>query len=318
VTVNPVPVATTTPASTQTLCQGDSVVLNANTGTGLGYQWKLNGSNINGATTTQYVANATGSYSVVTTNGFNCSSTSTAVPVTVNPTPLSNITYSSPITFCQGGAVVLSCTSGAGYSYQWYSDGNPITLANSTSQIISTTGAITVKVTNGFNCSSTSQSVPVLVHALPNPTVTRNGFTLTTDPYVSYQWYFNSNPISGANNRQYSSTQNGAYYVSVTDTNGCYNLSSVEFINNIGVGVANVPGKVEGIRIFPNPTHQYVNIEAPVKVDVMIRDLQGRTVLNQKDAKQIDLGQIADGVYMMLILDENGKLIQTEKLFKAE
>jgi hypothetical protein len=50
--------ATITPGGPLTFCSGGSVVLTANSGTGLTYQWKNNGSNISGATSVSYTANA--------------------------------------------------------------------------------------------------------------------------------------------------------------------------------------------------------------------------------------------------------------------
>jgi hypothetical protein len=97
-------------------------VLNANTGTGLSYQWKLNGTNITGATSSSYTANASGSYTVVVTNASTCSSTSTATVVTVNTLPTATITPATATTFCQGGSVVLNANTGTGLTYQWFNN----------------------------------------------------------------------------------------------------------------------------------------------------------------------------------------------------
>jgi hypothetical protein len=61
-----------------------------------------------------------------------------------------------------------------------------------------------------------------------------------------------------------------------------------------------------------------VYIDAPVRVNIAIRDLSGRVVLKQEDAREVNLDGIADGVYMILVSDREGRLIKTEKLFKSE
>ncbi len=76
-----------TPAGPTSFCAGGSVLLNANTGAGLSYQWKLNTATISGATNVSYTATASGSYNVVVTNSGGCSNTSAATIVTVNPLP---------------------------------------------------------------------------------------------------------------------------------------------------------------------------------------------------------------------------------------
>ena len=43
--------------------------------------------------------------------------------VTVNSAPLATITPSGPLTFPQGGNVILNATTGTGYTYQWKKDG---------------------------------------------------------------------------------------------------------------------------------------------------------------------------------------------------
>ncbi|PZF73096.1 GEVED domain-containing protein [Taibaiella soli] len=320
ITVNPAPVATATALGNTTVCQGDTVWLNSNVVSGLTYQWNINGNPIPGATTTAYGATSTGLFTVTTNNG-NCSTTSTGISVTVNAKPTSTIAYTTPITFCEGGAVVLTGISGGGIAggvtYQWNNNAAPVPGATDNYLIANQTGNYSVLITNAAGCSATSAQVLVVVNPLPQPVITQSGSILSTvGSYASYQWYFNSQPINGATSQSYNVTQNGAYFVRVTDVNGCTNYSSVTFFNN--VGVPNVSVAASDIKIYPNPAHQIVNIDAPVKVNVMIRDLQGRVILTQKDVKRVDLGDIASGVYMIMVLDEDGQLLKMEKLFKSE
>lgn len=317
--VNPLPSATATGTSPLTVCAGDSVSMSANTGTGLTYQWQKNGTNITAANNVMFKAYQSGNYTVVVTNTNNCSATSAPIAVTVNPLPMSVISYTSPITFCEGGAVVFtSADTSTNLSFQWSLNGTPISGANSYSDIAYQPGSYTVKVTNGYGCSSSSQPVTVVVNPLPSPTITRNGNgSFTSNPgYATYQWYYNGQAISGANGDSIMPNQNGLYWVSVSDGNGCINTSPSMFVNN--VGVASVLVNAEAIRLFPNPTQQFVYVDAPVKVDVMVRDLQGRVVMTQKEAKKIDLSPMANGVYMFMVLDENGSLVKVEKVFKSE
>lgn len=83
VTVNPKPKAD----FTQGACSGGAVLL-TRTGTpttGVTYKWKLNGSNIAGATNAAYSATVTGSYKVeVTITATGCKKTSAAQTVTIN------------------------------------------------------------------------------------------------------------------------------------------------------------------------------------------------------------------------------------------
>src|SRR6185295_3507941 len=70
------PPATITPQGNLNICVTRSVVLQANSETGLTYQWKKGSSNISGATNIQYTATSAGTYYVTVTNNNSCSSTS--------------------------------------------------------------------------------------------------------------------------------------------------------------------------------------------------------------------------------------------------
>ncbi|MEO8150604.1 MAG: SBBP repeat-containing protein [Bacteroidia bacterium] len=84
VTVKAAPTATITASGPLTFCAGDSVVLNANTGTGLTYKWKKGTATLSGATLASYTAKTAATYKVVVTNSNGCSKTSAGKTVVIN------------------------------------------------------------------------------------------------------------------------------------------------------------------------------------------------------------------------------------------
>jgi hypothetical protein len=114
VTVNTLPTATITSATATTFCQGGGVVLNANTGAGLSYQWFNNGTAISGSTSSTYTANESGSYTVVVTNTTTCSSTSNSIDVATVP----NLDYFADADadgFGDAATLVSTCVQPQGY-----------------------------------------------------------------------------------------------------------------------------------------------------------------------------------------------------------
>jgi len=251
VTVNPLPTATITPATATTFCQGGSVVLNANTGTGLSYQWRLNGTNISGATGVSYTANSSGSYTVVVTNASGCSATSTTTVVTVNALPTATITPANTTTFCQGGSVVLNANTGTGLTYQWRLNGTIITGATSASYTANASGSYTVVVTNASGCSATSTTTVVTVNALPTATITPattttfcQGGSVVLNANIgtglSYQWRLNGTNITGATSSSYIANTSGSYTVVVTNASTCSTTSTATVVTVIALPTATI------------------------------------------------------------------------------
>jgi hypothetical protein len=233
VTVNPIPATPTiTPDGPTTFCTGGSVTLTSSSATG--NQWLLNGSPIGGATGQQYIATATGAYTVTVTTSGCTSAASSATNVTVNPIPATpTITPDGPTTFCTGSSVTLTSSSASGN--QWLLDGNPIGGATGQQYIATATGAYTVTVTTSGCTSAASSATNVTVNPIPaTPTITPDGpttfctggsVTLTSSSASGNQWSLNGSPIGGATGQQYVATATGAYTVSVT-TSGCTSAAS--------------------------------------------------------------------------------------------
>jgi len=207
VTVNPLPQATITAGGPTSFCAGGSVTLTASAGASV--RWS------NGATMQSISVTASGSFSVTVTDANGCSATSSPVAVAVD-TPSAAITVSGPTTFCAGGSVVLTASSGA--AYLW-SNG-----ATTQSITVGASGAYSVTVTDAGGCSATSAPAAVTVNPLPSPVITASGptafcagglVTLTSSAAASYAW------STGATTRSIVVTASGTVSVTVTDANGC-------------------------------------------------------------------------------------------------
>ncbi|MBK9733290.1 MAG: T9SS type A sorting domain-containing protein [Chitinophagaceae bacterium] len=84
VTVYKKPEAIITPQGPTTFCIGESVVLQANTGSGYTYKWKKGSDFISGATESSYTATEQSNYKVEVSNANGCSKLSDNTAVTVN------------------------------------------------------------------------------------------------------------------------------------------------------------------------------------------------------------------------------------------
>lgn len=85
ISVNNLPKAKVTPAGTVQICEGDTTLLTANSGNNLSYQWKKDGVDIQGATTSAYNATTAGKYKVTVTK-TNTGCTKTSKTTTINVT----------------------------------------------------------------------------------------------------------------------------------------------------------------------------------------------------------------------------------------
>jgi Bacterial Ig-like domain (group 3)/BNR repeat-like domain/Carboxypeptidase regulatory-like domain len=228
VNVTAIDMPTITPGGPTTFCEGSSVTLTSSSASG--NQWYLNNNPIGGATGQQYIATASGDYTV-TANSCN---SSVATTVTVNPIPATpTITPGGPTTFCEGGSVTLTSSSASGN--QWYLDGNPIGGATNQTYVATGAGGYTVTDTSSGCSSEPSTTTTVTVNPTPTtPTITPEGpttfctggsVTLTSSSASGNQWYLNGNPIGGATNQAYLATAAGNYTNTVT-ASGCISSPS--------------------------------------------------------------------------------------------
>ncbi len=226
-----------TAAGATTFCTGGSVVLKANTAKSYTYKWYNGASLITGATSATYTATTTGSYTVAVTATGSCTTTSPVIAVTVG-SGTATITAGGPTTFCQGGSVVLTASTGT--AYKWMLGGSAVSgatnatytanTAGTATYTANTAGTYTVEVTNAGGCKATSTGTTVTVNTPPTATITAGGPTifcqggnvvLTASTGTAYKWMLGGSAVSGATNATYTVNATGSYTVEVTNASNC-------------------------------------------------------------------------------------------------
>jgi len=265
-----------------TFCNGDSLLLGTNSNY-TSYQWQRNGVNIPGAITNDYLTHIGGIFRVIITTSL-CTSSSAPVNVVVYPLPFDSLILNGPPVICSGmGNYLLSAFSVTGQTYQWYKYGLIIYGATGAQYAATNPGSYNVEISSAQGCSIFTASVNVSTAVSPVPLINEQGLTLQTGTYVTYQWYLNNALIPGATNSSYPISQNGAYTVSVTDSNGCSGMSVKYVISN--VGVSNVSTIAGDISVYPNPATSIVYFKAPLKINVSILDLRSKIILQKRKCK---------------------------------
>jgi hypothetical protein len=87
---------------------------------------------------------------------------------------------------------------------------------------------------------------------------------------------------------------------------------------NFTYGTVGIEGlsKKENIKLYPNPVDNVVNISAPAPVNAMLLSMDGKIIMEERNAQTLDLSSVATGVYTVKISDENSGVVKVERLVK--
>lgn len=270
VNANLAPSLNITASTGNTICSGTSVTFSSsatNGGTSPSYQWKKNGINIAGATSSSYTSNALINNDVITcvlTSSLPCPTPATvnsnSIAMTVNPIiiPTISVSANNGDTICSGNTVTFSTTitnGGNAPAYQWKKNGTNITGANNATygtSMITNGNVFSCVLTSSATCAilANSNNATMTVVNSANPTVTISsspGDTICSGSSVSfsssafytggtpsYQWKKNGINITGATNASYTTTfaSNGDVYKCViTSSLSCANPATVNSNN---------------------------------------------------------------------------------------
>ncbi|MEI7725131.1 MAG: T9SS type A sorting domain-containing protein [Bacteroidota bacterium] len=335
--VNPLPAAAGTITGTNALCAGTNgvayscgSVMNATS-----YTWTLPaGATIaTGAGTTSITVNfgsaaIPGNITVSGTNSCGNGTPSPAFAVAVSPLPAPAGAITGPASVCAGSTGVaysVPAISNA-TSYVWTVPvGATITSGATTRNIVVSfgttagSGTFTVKGTNSCGSGTVSPGLNVTINAIPAaPVITATGNLLTSSASTGNQWYYEGTAITGATGQTYTVTGNTGFYWCVVTLNGC----SSPISNKVWVVITGV-GELSASRInvypVPNDGRFTVSITSPAAetYSIQVFDQVGRRIYEISDLqvngtveKQIDLRPVAGGVYSVVIMNRDRKVVK--------
>ncbi|MCB9274756.1 MAG: gliding motility-associated C-terminal domain-containing protein [Lewinellaceae bacterium] len=225
-------------------CQGSSTALSATPGFAA-YQWS------NGLQTPAINVTAPGTYGLVVTNSFGCTSQQ-AVATTQIPQPQADA-GSVQVINCYNQEVAIGgqgSSQGNNIQYQWQGPGITPSNANQQFPTVDVPGVYTLTVVQSvLGCASNPATVTVsdntnapvvLLEALDvldctTSTAVIDGTSSASGNAIVYQWYDgNLNLIGGATTSSLEVGEAGQYYLLVADTiSGCSAMDSIQVNEDI-------------------------------------------------------------------------------------
>ena len=239
------------------------------------------------------------------------------------PNPV--LTPAGNASICEGESIFIHTDSTTNLQYIWYR--NDIIIADATNHWLdaSEEGTYYVEIFNACSTDSfPSNTINITANPLPAISLTLDGtlLTATQDVDYSYTWYKDGIDLMlDESTYEYTATENGVYYVMVTDENGCTNTSNSQEVSSIS-GLDNI---LEKLDIFPNPTNEkvFIVLKGNYRIKrITVFRMAGEIIYdetmqsqNTEEEIELDLYDQNAGLYMIRILTNTGplyfKLIKT-------
>lgn len=219
------------------LCSGQTYPLETKRIENYKYQWVKNGTDIPNATQNTYNATLPGIYEVKVSNCENYYELSKQVKINQIALPTVKLT-TSKTAYCVGETAEIKIDNPNSYIVNWYRNGSELPeFKNQNIISIVLAGTYTASLTNGNECSSTSEAINISFNVIPNVTIGRSSDKLlcsgeeviltavANQPGTDFLW------STGETNKTIKINRSGIYSVSFTSTSGCRNESAAVEVN---------------------------------------------------------------------------------------
>jgi len=238
ITVNTLPAATV--IANTAICTGNAISIGASSVTGSSYSWSSSVSGYSSTTSNPSVSpTSTATYTLTETNVNGCLN-SNSVTITVNPLPVVGIISNS--TICSGNTISIGASAVSGSSYSWSGSVSGFSSTNSNPSVSpGSTATYTLVETNTKGCVN-SNSVAIIVNALPAAAVISNtaicsGASISIGASAvagsTYSWVSSSSGFSSSlPNPSVSPSSTTSYTLTETNSNGCSKSDSVTITVN--------------------------------------------------------------------------------------
>lgn len=224
----------------------------------------------------------------------------------------SNFKLGNDNNVCEGDSVEISAPSFN--SYLW-STGDTVA-----SIYIDTTQSVYLSGTYLSGCIAKSDTLNITWKPLPiKPIISVNGNNLSYFTNHNLQWYYNSSILTGETDTLHIAQNSGDYFVEVTDSFGCKNVSDT--LNVVILGIENISNTIA--NIYPNPTNGNLSIEfkSDEVTDLEVLNLLGEKVLSKNikpSTKKVSfsLSHLAGGVYYVRLISPEKEFVSKVILLK--
>ncbi|MDP2722544.1 MAG: T9SS type A sorting domain-containing protein [Bacteroidales bacterium] len=244
------------------MCPGDSIILQATLNQYNTIQWFKNDSLLMVTDSMHLIVSEPGNYHIIVSNGY-CSN-SNSIEVFFKEKPNAHINSYPGNVLCPESSIELSVEHSPDYQYYWYYNSSPIG-GNENTVTIYSPGNYQINVI-GISCQDmdsieiVSKQYPVL--DLSEDTLFTNQFPVIFDAGPSddqYRWYYKGSPYPISYQSTVEITQYGVYYVYLS--NICnISIDSLEVLNpSSGINELNM----EKLGLFPNPANDIITLSTP-------------------------------------------------------
>lgn len=226
------PAAVLNPGTDTTLCEGQTLNLQAPMAANFSYRWFKDGLELANNTDSNFLVAEAGTYLLVVTD-VNTGCDSIAPPVTISYNARPTYILSGDTQICEGDTATLQVTDSPNYQYQWWRNEQ---LLNVTQAILKETrgGAYRLRILDTLTGCDTLSAI-WNIKLLPNPPLSFTGGNASicrgdslrfwAGTAQTYAWYYNDSLIPDANSAVYYAKEAGTYFV-VGKNGECQQISN--------------------------------------------------------------------------------------------